>query len=100
MSDQVLILAYLRPARCVAVQAALRSLNACGWSESRVAGHGHAAGGHAVEHVRFEVVVDKGQAERCQAAIAEAAQTGAAGDGLIVVLPVLSEQRIRDHRTG
>ena len=97
MSDQVLILAYLRPSRCAAVHAALRALGV-GWSESRVAGHGNAAGGHAVEHTRFEVVVDKDQAEQCQTAIAEAAHTGAAGDGLITIVPLFSVQRVRDQR--
>lgn len=90
MNDMVMIVAYVRRARRVQVGQALRELKQPGWSESDVVGHGNAAAGHGVEHVRFEVLVPRGQADACGRAISQAGGTGIEGDGLIVVMPVLS----------
>jgi nitrogen regulatory protein PII len=90
MDDMVMIVAYVRRARRVQVGQALRLLEQGGWTESEVLGHGNAAAGHAVEHVRFEVLLRAGQAKSCSQAIAAAAATGSEGDGLVLSMPVLS----------
>lgn len=94
MDDLVMIVAYVRRARRAAVTAALRSVGVDGWNESEILGYGQAAAGRGVEHARFELVVTRDQVGACEVAIAEAAHTGAAGDGLVVVLPVSSRTRI------
>jgi nitrogen regulatory protein PII len=90
MTEMIMLVAYVRRARRVMVGQALRQLEQSGWSESEVVGHGYAAGGHGVDHVRFEVIVTAGRAEACTEAIARAADTGADGDGLVVSMPVLA----------
>lgn len=90
MSDMVMIVAYVRRARRVQVGQALRLLEQPGWSESDVVGHGNAAAGHGVEHVRFEVLVPRGHADATSRAIRQAGATGVDGDGLVVVMPVES----------
>lgn len=105
MDDMVMIVAYVRRARRVAVGHALRQLEVGGWSESDVIGHGNAAGGHGVEHVRFELLVPRAHAEACRQSIEVAAAVGSDGDGLIAMLPALSVTRIgvvpeTSQRTG
>lgn len=94
MNEMVMIVAYVRRARRLAVGQALRHLEQGAWTEADVVGHGNAAAGHGVEHVRFELVVPKSKAEACGAAIEEAAATGIDGDGIIAVMPVLSVKGI------
>lgn len=90
MDDMVMIVAYVRRARRTQVGQALRELERGGWTESDVLGHGKAAAGHGVEHVRFEVVVPSGYASACTQAIVRAGATGTEGDGLVVTMPVLA----------
>ena len=96
MDEMVMIVAYVRRARRAPVGLALRQLVQSGWSESEVIGHGHAAAGHGVEHVRFEVLLPAKQAKACVQAMARAAATGTEGDGIIVTLPVTSFERVHD----
>jgi nitrogen regulatory protein PII len=92
--DMVMIVAHVRRARRSSVGQALRQLELDGWTESDVVGHGHAAAGHGVEHVRFEVVLTADRVQECCKAIASAAQTGTDGDGVVLTLPVLSAEWI------
>jgi len=100
MGDLMMLVAYVRHTRLSAVRQALRGLSVSGWTESAVVGHGSAAAGHGVEHVRFELVVAAHRADACRAAIVEAAHTGVDGDGLVVTLPVGAVQRISDQSFG
>lgn len=99
-NELVMLIAYVRPARRMAVGEALRDLGLVGWTESEAIGHGKAAGGHGVPHARFEVLTTAEQASACASAIAGAARTGQDGDGLVASLPVLSLERISDHSQG
>ena len=94
MSDMVMIVAHVRRNRRAPVGQALREQGQRGWAEVDVVGHGHAAGGHGVDHVRFEVVIPAASAEGCRQAIARAASVGAEGGGIIITLPVLAMQRV------
>ena len=98
MNEMVMIVAYVRRARRLAVGQALRQLEQGAWTEADVLGHGQAAAGHGVEHVRFELVVEKSRAEACGHAIEQAAATGVDGDGIIAVMPVLSTMGIGSSR--
>jgi nitrogen regulatory protein PII len=93
MDDMVMIVAYVRRARRAQVGQALRQLES-GWTESDVLGHGNAAGGHGVEHVRFEVLMPSGQAKACTQAIERAAASSPGGGGMVVVMPVLAVDSI------
>jgi len=93
----VMIVAYVRPARRAAVASALRLEGILAWSESRVDGHGRAAGGHGVPHTRFEIVLETEYTDACLDAIGRAAQTGEVGDGFVVTLPVVGARRLSDH---
>ncbi len=94
MDSMVMIVAYVRRARRTQVGQALREIVQSGWSESEVIGHGQAAAGHGVEHVRFEVLLPASQEQLCRQAIASAATTGTDGDGIIVTLPVASVESV------
>jgi len=94
MDQMVMIVAYVRRARRAPVGQALREVVQSGWSESEVIGHGHAAGGHGVEHVRFEVLLPARLAKTCVDAVGRAASTGTEGDGIIVTLPVSSVESV------
>jgi nitrogen regulatory protein PII len=100
MEEMVMIVAYVRRTRRAPVGLALRQLVQSGWSESEVIGHGHAAAGHGVEHVRFEVLLPAKLAKACTQAIARAAVTGVEGDGIIVTLPVATMERVHDIATN
>lgn len=73
---------------------AIRGAGVSGWSESTVVGHGRAAAGREVEHVRLEIVVSSDSSQPLVRAIAKAADTGGPGEGLIVELPVASVTRL------
>jgi nitrogen regulatory protein PII len=93
MSDMVMVVAYVRRTRRMAVGQSLRQIEVDGWTESDILGHGQAAAGHGVEHVRFEVVVPVGRAAFCTETIATAGSTETESDVLVVTLPVLSVSR-------
>jgi nitrogen regulatory protein PII len=92
--DMVMMVAYVKRTRRALVGQALRQLGLEGWTESDVLGHGHAAGGHGVEHMRVEVLLAAEQASACSLAIATAASDGSEGNGLVMTLPVRSVERI------
>ncbi|MBX7098020.1 MAG: P-II family nitrogen regulator [Myxococcaceae bacterium] len=94
MREMELVVAYVRQTRRSAVGQALRQLDQAGWSESQVVGHGSAASGHGVEHVRFEVLTPSAMAEVVSMAIAQAAHTGEKGDGMVFTCPVRTSQHI------
>lgn len=90
-----LLVAYVRISRRSAVGKALREANLSGWSESKVEGHGRAAQGHGVEHVRIEVAVQDEQADEVKRLILEAADTGDdVGDGMVLGLPLDFVERL------
>ena len=94
MRDLEMVIAYVRQTRRAAVGHALRQLDQAGWSESQVVGHGSAAAGQGVEHVRFEVLTSAAMADVVSAAIVQAAHTGERGDGLVFTCPVRTSERI------
>jgi nitrogen regulatory protein PII len=94
MDEMVMVVAHVRRTRRSSVGQALRQLELDGWTESDVVGHGHAAAGHGVEHVRFEVVLTTQRVQECCKAIAHAAETGTDGDGVVLTMPVLSVEWI------
>lgn len=96
MNELALVIAYVRPVRRAAVAQALRNRGGTGWTESNAVGHGRAAGGHEVDHVRFEVLCSPAQAEELSALMAQTAQTNTPGDGLVLILPVASAVRVSD----
>lgn len=100
MNELVMLVAYVRVSRRAAVAQALRATEVAGWTESNVVGHGHAAAGHEVEHIRFEVVMPKAKSAECAKSIVTAARTGATGDGMILTMPVLAIDRISDLTAG
>ena len=90
-----LLIAYVRISKRSAVGLALRDAGLSGWSESMVQGHGRAADGHAVEHVRVEVVVPDDRADEIKRIIADAAASvEGIGDGLVIGLPLDFAERI------
>lgn len=78
----------------------MRAFGVSGWSESRVLGHGAAAGGHGVEHVRFEALVTAEHAPELARLIGTAAHTGVDGDGLVICAPVTTAERISNLTVG
>jgi nitrogen regulatory protein PII len=94
MDEMIMVVAHVRRTRRSSVGQALRQLELDGWTESDVVGHGHAAAGHGVEHVRFEVVLPTQRVQECTRAIASAAQTGTDGDGVVLTMPVLAVEWI------
>lgn len=88
MGELVMIVAYVRRARRTLVGVALKEIDVSGWTESEVLGHGRAAAGHGVEHVRIEIVVAAERVDLVSETIASTARAGAEGDGMIVVMPV------------
>ena len=96
MIDPMLLVAVVRRARQGAVAQTLRALNLPGWTQSEVTGHGQAAGGHSVEHVRFEILIPGERADECLNALASTAHTGGAGDGILFTTPVHRVLRVRD----
>jgi len=88
MDELVMVVAYVRRTRRALVGVALRQIDVSGWTESDVLGHGQAAAGHGVEHVRIEIVVPAERADLVSQTIAGTVRAGAEGDGLIVVMPV------------
>jgi nitrogen regulatory protein PII len=100
MDEMVMVVAYVKRTRRALVGQALRQLRLEAWTESDVLGHGHAAGGHGVEHVRVEVLLNAEQAVACSNAIANAAADGSDGDGLVLTMPVQSVERVGKRKSS
>lgn len=91
--------------RCTALESVeerLKSVAAPGVTVTRVKGYGEYANffhnDWNCEHVRVEVFCDEPQAQAIASAIIEGAQSGAPGDGIVVVLPVEAMYRVRTGR--
>ncbi len=104
--------AFIRPEKLLPVKNALVALNVKGITIHQVQGHGSQKGmkflGRAGEYtvefldkVKIELVVDGGfNIEELIKAIADAARTGAPGDGKIFISPVDDAIRIRTMERG
>lgn len=96
------ITAIIRASSLDAVETQLRSLGVPGLTVTRVTGFGEYANYFSknwkTTHARIELFVDAEQTTSVVDAIVDAAHTGTAGDGIVVVLPVDSMHRIRDGR--
>lgn len=99
-SDLTMVIAYVRPARAPEVASVLRRFGVSGWCEAPVVGHGAAAGGHGIDHLRFEALVAAEHAPELARLVGDAAHTGVDGDGLVLCTPVISAERISNLAVG
>ncbi|MDR6624437.1 P-II family nitrogen regulator [Caulobacter segnis] len=106
-----MIVAYVKPFKIEAVRAAMIGAGAEGLTIAEVRGCGRQGGGTRIYHdgaqgvvlvpkVKVEAVVPATALKGAMAALADAAATGAIGDGKVFVLDVLSAMRIRTGETG
>ena len=81
------------------VEGRLQQLGIPGVTVTRVKGYGEYENFFArdwmTEHARIEIFLSQERADEVARAIMDAAHTGIAGDGIVVVLPVESIYRIR-----
>jgi nitrogen regulatory protein P-II 1 len=93
------VTAIIRPERLQAVEDCLKKHAVPGISVTKVKGFGEHMDffkpDWLCQHVRIEVFIDVGRAERVSEAIMDAAYTGEEGDGIIAILPVESVYHIR-----
>ena len=93
------VTAIIRPERLEKVEECLSKLNVPGISVTKVKGFGEHMDffkpDWLCQHVRVEVFIDVGQAEKVAAAIIDTAHTGREGDGIVAILPVKSVYHIR-----
>jgi nitrogen regulatory protein P-II 1 len=93
------VTAIVRTNMLEAVERRLHELKVPGISVTKVKGYGEYANfftpDWTCEHARIEIFLSRSQAGEVARAIAEAAQTGEPGDGIVVVLPVESMHHIR-----
>ena len=105
-----LVLAIIKPFKLDEVREALTAIGVSGMTVTEVKGFGRQKGQteiyrgaeyatNMVPKLKLEVVCDDAQAPRVVEAVAEAALTGAIGDGKIFTLPVGSALRIRTGDT-
>ena len=94
------ITAIIRASCLPKVEASLIAAGAPGLTLTRVAGFGEYADFYRADwmtdHARIELFVQKARVDGIVSAIADVACTGAAGDGIIAVLPVEQFWRIRE----
>lgn len=95
----VKVTAIIRRDALEAVETRLKQVGVRGVTVSTVKGFGEYANFFShdwtVTHARIEIFIAEDEADRIVAAIQETAKTGAAGDGVIAVLPVKRLVRIR-----
>lgn len=93
------VTAIVRVNRLERIERRLQDLLVPGVSVTKVKGYGEYEDFFArdwmSEHARIEIFLRRERAEEVARAIVEAAHTGVAGDGIVVVLPVESIYRIR-----
>jgi nitrogen regulatory protein P-II 1 len=83
------------------VEEKLQNMGVKGLTVTHVMGFGEQANvftfthNRLVRHTRIEIFTEKNRAEEIANAILEAAHTGTAGDGIVVILPVERIFRIR-----
>jgi len=84
------------------VETRLRALGVPGITVTRVKGFGEGANFLTRDwmsaYACIDIFTDVAQVEQIVDTIMQAAHTGAAGDGIVAVLPVDALYRIRDHR--
>ena len=92
-----LITAYVRLGRRQAVNDALRTSQAGGFTHWEVSGAGEQTARlyDNEKTLRYEVVVGVNEAERVADAIIEAVRTGHAGDGIVFVTPIEGAWQVR-----
>ena len=93
------VTAIIRSSVLERVEQRLQGLCVPGISVRKVKGYGEYANLFSrdwmVEHARLEIFVRRERADEIARAILDAAQTGLAGDGIVVVLPVEAVYRVR-----
>jgi nitrogen regulatory protein PII len=105
------IIAVIKPQRLDAVRDALTAVGIAGMTVTEVKGYGRQKGHKEIYRgaeyqvdfipkVRLEVAVDDGDAQTALKAIADAARSGAIGDGKIFMLDLLEAVRVRTGETG
>ena len=86
------------------IERRLQELRIPGVSVTRVKGYGEYENFFArdwmTEHARIEIFLRRERADEVARAIMDAAHTGIAGDGIVVVLPVESIYRIRTREVA
>lgn len=96
------ITAIVRTHVLEAVEGRLRQLGVAGVSVTRVKGFGEHANFFSRDwlsaQARIEIFADGPDVDRIVEAVMDAAYTGAAGDGIVAVLPVDKLYRIRERR--
>ncbi len=101
MMEYKKVTAIIRTACLPDVEAGLISAGARGLTLTRVAGFGEYANFYQAdwmtEHARLELFVPTERVDAIVHAISAVACTGAAGDGIIAVLPVERFRRIREY---
>lgn len=84
-----------------AVERRLQELRVPGLTVTKVKGYGEYVNfftrDRMTEHARIEIFLRRQRADEVARAIVDAAHTGGAGDGIVVVLPVESIYRIRSR---
>lgn len=98
-----LAIAIIRRPRVKAVVDSLLEAGIKGVTVSEVRGYGEQKGGYrayTIPHSKLEVVIEDEQINEVCEIIIAGAQTGEAGDGIIVLQPVYEMIRIRTGRTG
>jgi nitrogen regulatory protein P-II 1 len=93
------VTAIIRSAMLETVETRLQDIGVHGLSVSHIKGYGEYANFFThdwlVTHSRIEIFAEKERAEQIARMIVEAAHTGGAEDGLVVILPVEKAFRIR-----
>ena len=106
-----MIVAILRPERLPFVRRAIEEVGYQGLTLTDVRGHGAQKGitqqyrgttftVDILQKIKLELVVQDQSVEKLVKAIADAARTGAVGDGKIFTLPVDDAMRVRTGETG
>lgn len=97
--DMKKITAIIRYVDLEKVEMRLRDLGIGGFNISKVKGYGEYANfsrtDWKVSHARLEIFTEQSKVDEIITAIMETAHSGAAGDGIVAVLPVEKTYRIR-----
>jgi nitrogen regulatory protein P-II 1 len=93
------VTAIVRSVALEEIEKRLQDLRVPGFSVTKVKGHGEYENffrhDRMTEHVRIEIFLRRERVDEIARGIIDAAQTGLAGDGIVVVLPVEAVYRIR-----
>lgn len=93
------VVAIIRGGKLREVEERLKDLRVGGISVTRGTGYGEYANlftrDWRVTHARLEIYCESSRADQIMQAIMDAAHTGSAGDGIVVLIPVEKLYRIR-----